>query len=129
MTPATLKFVNEDNTTLLRLELQKEKGLHYCRINGFVKEHKAGVAEGKVWHDWINNIGPSHVSNKIVKVVTWSESQLVSQETYSDEDDNSDKTGQYETKIWLKDESCVKDTQETPPPRMPHSAKSKRYTK
>ena len=74
-------------------------------------------------------MGPWHVSNTIVKVVTRSESQLVSQETYSDEDDNSDKSGQDETKIWIKDESCVKDTQETPSPRVPHPAKSKRYTK
>ena len=83
MTPGTLEFVNEDDTTLLRLELQNEKGLYYCGINGSAEEHKGGVAEGKVWYDWINNIGPSHVSNTIVKVVTWLESQLVSQETYS----------------------------------------------
>ena len=129
MTPGTLEFVNEDNTTLLRLELQKEKGLYYCGINGSVEEHKGVVAKGKVWYDWINNIGPSHVSNAIVKVVTRSESQLVSQETYSDEDDDSDKSGQDETKIWIKDESCVKDTQEMLSPRVPHPAKSKRYTK
>ena len=129
MTPGTLEFVNEDDTTLLRLELQNEKGLYYCGINGSAEEHKEGVAEGKALQDWINNMGPWHVSNTIVKVVTRSESQLVSQETYSDEDDNSDKSGQDETKIWIKDESCVKDTQETPSPRVPHPAKSKRYTK
>ena len=129
MMSGTLEFVNEDDTTLLRLELQKEKGLYYCGINGSVEEHKGVVAEGKVWYDWINNIGPSHVSNAIVKVVTRSESQLVSQETYSDEDDDSDKSGQDETTFWIKDDICVKDTQKTPSPRVPHPAKSKRYTK
>ena len=47
MTPGTLEFVNEDDTTLLRLELQKEKGLHYCDINGSAEEHKGGVCRGQ----------------------------------------------------------------------------------
>ena len=61
MTPGTLELVNEDDTRLLRLRLQKEKGLYYCNINDSAEEHKRCVCvcvEGKVWHDWINNMGP-----------------------------------------------------------------------